>query len=54
LSLEIDSPYLHTGYRLLLKRSGRLERAKRYLTRALTLDPSDTKASAALTSLSKG
>jgi Tfp pilus assembly protein PilF len=52
LSLEVDSPYLHTGYGLFLKHTGRPAKAKRYRTRALALDPTDTKASAALTSLS--
>ena len=51
LSVEFDSPYLHRRYGLFLERAGKLQKARRYLKRALELDPSDKKARAALDSL---
>jgi len=51
LSVEFDSPYLHRRYGLFLKRVGKLQKAKRYLKRALELDPMDEKVRAALAEL---
>jgi tetratricopeptide (TPR) repeat protein len=51
LSLELDSPYLHRRYGLLLKQVGRPQKARRYLKRAVELDPTDQTAKAALEEL---
>ena len=51
LSLELDGSYLCRRYGLLLKRVGKLQKAKRYVTRAIALDPDDTRARDALAEL---
>ena len=51
LSVELDEPVLCREYGALLKATGRLSKARRYLERALRLDPGDRRARSLLLDL---
>jgi tetratricopeptide (TPR) repeat protein len=52
LSVEFDGPYLYARYGIFLKRMGKLSRAKKYLRRAIDMNPNDRNAREALAELS--